>query len=86
MDKIFRIAVMFLLVGIFGMLIAIYLRIPEAPPTFADMRNSDAKSRLSILAKRPLVWVAGSVTVDGNVTVDGQVDVGNTPLEVEVVR
>jgi len=86
MDKIFRITVMSLLTGILVLLVAIYLRIPNAPPTFGDLRKAEAKSKQSLLMKCPLVTVNGSVDVQGTVNVDGTVDIGNTPLEVEVVR
>ena len=86
MDRIFKMIVMCALVGILGMLVAIYVRIPSAPPTLGDLRKADAKTRQSLLMQKPLVHVSGSVNVDGTVDVSGTVDVGNTPLEVEIQR
>jgi hypothetical protein len=93
MDKIFKIIVMFTLVGIMGMLVAIYVKIPNLP-TFGDRRNAkDYQTRQNIDMKQPLVYVSGDVDVNGTVDigntpleVDGTVDIGNTPLEVEIQR
>ena len=86
MDRTFKIVLMCALVGILGMLVAIYLKIPSAPPTLDDLRKADAKTRQSLLMKKPLAHVSGSIKIDGTVDVSGTVDIGNTPLEVEIQR
>ena len=86
MDRIFRIIVMSALVGILGVLVAIYVKMPGAPPTLGDIRKADSKDRQSLLLKKPIVQVSGSVHVDGTVDVSGTVEIGNTPLEVEIQR
>jgi len=67
-------------------LVAIYLKMPAAPPTLRALRKSDVETRQDLMMQRPLVYVSGSVCVDGTVDVSGTVDVGNTPLEVEIQR
>ena len=80
MEKVFKVAVICLLGGIVGLLLAILQRMPGPSPTLGELRNADAKSRETLLLQRPIVYVQGTVEVNGTV------DVGNTPLEVEVAR
>lgn len=86
MDRSFKMIVICALVGIIGMLVAIYLKIPNDPPTLGDLRKADAKTRQSLLMQKPIMHVSGNVHVDGTGDVSGTVQVGNTPLEVEIQR
>ena len=83
MDRIFKLTVVCLLAGILGMLVAVYLRIPNSAPTLADLQKVDAETRQNLLMHRPLVFVEGTVDI-GNTPLE--VTGGYTPLEVEIVR
>jgi len=64
MDKKFRVGVILLLSGILVMLVAIYLKIPNNPPTLGDLRTAKGEARKILYMKRPLVYVDGSVNVE----------------------
>jgi hypothetical protein len=72
MDGKFRVTISLLLTGILVMLVAIYFKIPNAPPTLGEFRTAKGKAKAALYMKLPLIHV------------DGRVDIGNTPLEVEV--
>jgi len=72
MDRKFRIIISLLLTGILVILVGIYFKIPNAPPTLGEFRTAKGKARADLSMKLPLMHV------------DGRVDIGNTPLEVEV--
>ena len=91
---LFKVPVMCLLVGILGMLIAIYLRIPSPTPTFGDryrtrqIKDESARreARRDIRMRSPLVYVTD---VGGTVEVDNhygplEVEIVNAPLKVEI--
>ena len=64
-DSVFKTAVLLLLTGILGLLVAIYARTPEAPITAGDYWDARRKGGIRGLRRKlPMVHVSGTVSID----------------------
>jgi hypothetical protein len=64
MDRFYKTGVISLLAAILLVLLAIYIKMPAAPPTIADVAKANGEDKRNLMMRSPIVRVTGTVEVE----------------------